>query len=102
MYLTRHLGPTGYGMFVLATSIVFWLEWTIVSLFGQTTVKFVAEADDWHPFAGAMLRLYLWFGIGAAAVVMLLARPLARLLHEPQLDTYLGSSRWTCPCSALP
>ena len=88
-YLTRQLGPERYGVFILAATLVAWVEWSISSLFSRTTIKFVGEAADWRPVGAAVAWLHLLIGTAAMLVVALLAGPLATLLHEPQLAGYL-------------
>jgi len=47
-FLTRRLGPGGYGLFTLATTVVVWIELNISSVFARATVKFIGEAEDWR------------------------------------------------------
>ncbi|BCM90686.1 hypothetical protein IAD21_02546 [Abditibacteriota bacterium] len=89
--LTRRLGPANYGIFVLAFTLISGLEWTITSLYGRATFKLVAEATDWRPLGATILRLHLWTGCAMALLLAILARPIAHLLTEPALTSYL---RW--------
>ena len=43
--LTRGLGPETYGVFVLASSIVLWLEWTLASFFSRASVKMISDSE---------------------------------------------------------
>jgi O-antigen/teichoic acid export membrane protein len=88
-YLTRRLGPDGYGLFILAATVITWVEWSVAALFSRTTVKFVSEAKDWRPVGAAVVWLHLVTSVGAMFLLMLLADPIARLLHEPHLTGYL-------------
>jgi O-antigen/teichoic acid export membrane protein len=88
-FLTRHLGPDGYGVLLLATTIVSWIGWSITSAFTRTTIKFVGEAEDWRPVASAVLQLHLLLGGLAVAVVWVLADPIARSLGAPEMANYL-------------
>lgn len=88
-FLTRRLGPDGYGLFVLASSVIVWAEWSITSIFSRATVKFVSEADDWRPVGAAVTWLHLLAGLAATALVFGLAGPFAVLLNEPRLANYL-------------
>jgi O-antigen/teichoic acid export membrane protein len=88
-YLTRRLGPEGYGLFILAATLVAWVEWSVAALFSRTTIKFVSEAQDWRPVGAAVVWLHLLTSTGAALLLVLLAGPLAALLHEPHLAGYL-------------
>jgi len=89
VYLARHLGPSAYGLFTLALTLVAWIQWTLSSLLARTTVKFVSETDDWAPIGTTILKLHLLLGCAAAAGLALLAGPLARLLDAPEIATYL-------------
>lgn len=88
-FLTRRLGPDGYGLFALAFTLVTWVEWCIVSIFSPATVKLVGGAEDWRPAATTALRLYLVASGAAALLLWLLAAPVSMLLNEPVLITYL-------------
>ena len=100
-FLTRTLGAENYGLFTLASVLVAWIEWTITSMFSRTTIKFVGEADDWQPVGTTVLRLYLIVSLGATVLLCLLAAPIARLLHEPVLTTYLRLFAFDIPLFAL-
>jgi O-antigen/teichoic acid export membrane protein len=88
-YLTRQLGPEGYGLLMLATTIVSWLGWSITSAFTRTTIKFIGEAEDWRSVAATVLQLHLVLGVAAAALFWLLSKPVAGALGEPELAPYL-------------
>jgi len=88
-FLTRRLGPGGYGLFTLAAVIVAWIEWTIASLFSRATVKFISEADDWRMVGATVVRLYLAASSAAALSLWLLAPSIAGMLAEPALADYL-------------
>lgn len=89
VFLTRWLGPEGYGLFTLAATVVAWIAWSTTSIFSRTTIKFVSEADDWRPVGATVLRQHLAVSSGAALLLWLLAAPIAKLLGEPRLTTYL-------------
>lgn len=88
VFLTRRLGPEGYGVYALVTGFVLWVEWSIAGLFSRATVKMIGEADDWKPVGAGLLRLYLLIGSGVAVLFYLLATPLATLMGEPALTSY--------------
>ncbi|MEM8808996.1 MAG: oligosaccharide flippase family protein [Cyanobacteria bacterium P01_G01_bin.38] len=100
-FLTRTLGAENYGLFTLVSVLIAWIEWTITSMFSRTTVKFIGEADDWQPVATTVLRLYLGVSLGATGLLCLLAAPIAQLLHEPVLTTYLRLFALDIPLFAL-
>jgi O-antigen/teichoic acid export membrane protein len=88
-YLTRALGPDGYGLFSLAATVASFAAATATSLLARASIKLVAEADDWRPVASTVLRMHIACGVTAALLLALLARPLAAVLHEPRLVFYL-------------
>ncbi len=88
-YLTRRFGPTTYGQFALASVIVAWVEWGVSSIFARATLKFVGEADDWRPAAGAAARLSLVAGVAAAVLLVIASYPIAIALQQPRLAQYL-------------
>ena len=88
-FLTRRLGPEGYGLLVLATMVVVCIEALIASLLEHSTVKFVGQASDWQPLAAAISQLFLWTSLAATVLLWLLAGPVAAILGEPLLAKYL-------------
>ncbi|MEM9266822.1 MAG: oligosaccharide flippase family protein [Cyanobacteria bacterium P01_F01_bin.13] len=87
--LTRQLGPSGYGLFTLASVIVAWIEWSITSIFSRTTIKFVGEASDWRPIGALVIQLHLAVSVGVAVLLWLMAPSVAASLKEPSLGEYL-------------
>ncbi|MBF2026330.1 MAG: oligosaccharide flippase family protein [Oscillatoriales cyanobacterium C42_A2020_001] len=88
-FLTRQLGPEGYGVLMLATTIISWIGWSITSAFTRTTIKFIGEAEDWQAIASTVLQLHLLLGMAAAAVVGVFAQVIANALGEPGMAAYL-------------
>jgi O-antigen/teichoic acid export membrane protein len=88
-FLTRRLGPEGYGLLVLSATLVGWIELSINSLFARATIKFVAEAEDWRSIGVTVSRLHFLTGMAGAMLLVLLAFPLADALDEPILAPYL-------------
>jgi O-antigen/teichoic acid export membrane protein len=82
--LTRRLGPDGYGLFILAASLIIWLQVSISAFLARTTVAFISHAEDWRPVGAAVVRLYLLLGLGVAVLVWLSAPILAAGLGEPE------------------
>lgn len=89
VYLTRKLGPEGYGLFTLAATLAGWIAFTATSWSSRAAIKFVSEADDWRPIGATILRLHLACGVAAALILWLAAEPIAALLGEPKLTVYL-------------
>lgn len=88
-FLTRRLGPQGYGLLALTLTTIIWIESAINSFFTKATIKFVGEADDWKPVGATMIRLSLKIGLGAMVLIWILAAPLSALFKEPDLAFYL-------------
>ena len=88
-FLTRELGPQGYGLLALALTTIIWVESAITSFFAKATIKFVGETSDWKPVGAMVVRLSLKVGIAAMVLVWFLAGPLSILLNEPDLALYL-------------
>lgn len=88
-FLTRQLGPQGYGLLALTLTSIIWIESAINSFFTKATIKFVGEADDWKPVGATMIRLSLKIGLGAMVLIWILAAPLSALFKEPDLAFYL-------------
>ncbi len=88
-FLTRQLGPQGYGLLALALTTIIWIESAITSFFAKATIKFVGETSDWKPVGSMVVHLSLKVGMAAMVLVWLLAAPLSVLLHEPDLAFYL-------------
>jgi O-antigen/teichoic acid export membrane protein len=88
-FLTRRLGPDGYGVLALAMAPVLWIEWSVAALFSRATVKLTGDAEDWRPVGAAVVRLHFVMGVLAAFLLVLLAGPAAALFGEPALAGYL-------------
>lgn len=88
--LTRWLGPEGYGLFALSASLVAGIEWGLASLLSRPTIHGVGHAADWRPVARTLLGWHLALAVAVLLIVWIMARPLAELLREPELATYLA------------
>jgi len=66
IFLTRRLGPEGYGLFALAATLAVGFEWSVNSVLASTTVKFVGEAKLWQPIGTTVMRTQLAISILAA------------------------------------
>jgi O-antigen/teichoic acid export membrane protein len=84
-FLSRRLGPSSYGVYALAATIVVWLEWSITALFARATLKLLAEADDWRPVGATVTWAHLVIGTGAGALLVLSAPAVGALLGAPAL-----------------
>ena len=88
-YLTRALGPDGYGLFSLAATLISFAGVVATQVFSRGSIKLVSEADDWRPVATTIARMHFICGAIATLATIALAYPLARLLEEPRLAYYL-------------
>lgn len=88
-FLTRQLGPQGYGLLALTLTTIIWIESAINSFFTKMTIKFVGETNDWKPVGATVIRLSLKIGIAAMILVWILAALLSALFKEPDLAFYL-------------
>jgi O-antigen/teichoic acid export membrane protein len=88
-FLTRELGPEGYGLLTLAATIVTWIEWCTSSIFFRTTIKFISEAKDWLPIGATVLQQHVLISGAATCLLCFLAMPIAKLMGESSLAIYL-------------
>ena len=84
-YLARRLGPDGYGIFTVAAALVAWVEWSLTAVFSRASVKLVAEARDWRPVGSTIVSVHLGLAAAAAALLAVLAGPIAAWLDTPSL-----------------
>jgi O-antigen/teichoic acid export membrane protein len=87
--LTRHLTTHAYGALALGLAAVAWLEWTVTSLFSSAAFKLIAEHEDWHEMAAAVIRSFLVAGLLTGVVVFAGAGLAATLFDVPSLAAVL-------------
>lgn len=100
-FLSRQLGPTGYGLFALAVATVGAVEWLIVALLSRATIKLVSEAGDWRPVAVAVLRWHLGIGVAVGAACWISAEWVAQWLGVPVLAGCLRILALQVPLTSL-
>ncbi len=100
-FLTRSLGANNYGLLMLASTLISWIEIAINSLFSRATVKIIGDAEDWRPIGSAAMRLYVYTSIVAMFGCWILAKPFAVLLGEPKLAFYFALFALDLPIFAL-
>ena len=88
-YLSRRFGPEGYGLLMLAYVPVILLESNIAAALSRPAIKLIGDTRDWRPVGTALLRLYLLAGTVIMLLLWATAGPLAALLGEPILASYL-------------
>ncbi len=99
--LTRFLGANLYGSFSVATSIIVFIELISSQLFTRTTVKFVAEADDWAHVAGVQAWAQLRVSLLITASLFLTAPLFESALNSPDLALYVRLLAFDIPIAAL-
>jgi O-antigen/teichoic acid export membrane protein len=100
-FLTRKLGAELYGLFTVTATIVIWVELSATVMFGQTTVKFLAEADDWFAVASTLAQAQIVVGLGATVLLAVAAPALASWLKSPELTPYFLLFALDIPLFAL-
>ncbi len=88
-YLTRRLGPDGYGLFTLAATLVLWIEFAISSFFSRATIHFVGSSGDPSAVAATAYRLRLAVDCAAAALLFAAAPAAAGFFGEPDMASLL-------------
>jgi O-antigen/teichoic acid export membrane protein len=99
--LTRQFGPDGYGAFAIVASLVAWMEWGITSLFSRLTIQLVAEGQEWQTIAAALVRWHVLAGAIGFILLAALANPIATVMGDPTLNTYLVLFAIDIPIFAL-
>jgi O-antigen/teichoic acid export membrane protein len=88
-FLSRRFGPDGYGLLTLVSVVVVLVESNVAAALSRPAIKAVCEAGDWRAVGSNVLRLYLLAGVGLMMLLWTSAAPLAALLGEPALTSYL-------------
>lgn len=101
IYLTRTMGPGGYGQYAVVLTIITWLEFAIVAMFSRTTVKLVSDAEPWRPAATTLVRLSLMTGLLLAGLLWLGADVIAAAADAPHLAWPLRLAAVDIPLFAL-
>jgi O-antigen/teichoic acid export membrane protein len=96
-FLTRRLGPDGYGLFTLATVLVFWGEYCLASIFSRATIRFVGAARDWRAIGATVGRSHLLAGVLLTLAFIAAAQPVGTLLDEPRLAGFLALAALDIP-----
>jgi O-antigen/teichoic acid export membrane protein len=85
VYLARKLGAEGLGLYLLATSLVGWLELVVSSLFSRATVHLVGESHDWQPVASLVLRWHLFVSLAFFAALWVAVAPFTEPFDQEAL-----------------
>jgi O-antigen/teichoic acid export membrane protein len=100
IYLGRRLGAEGLGLYLLATSLVGWVELVVSSLFSRATVQLVAETRDWRPVASLVLRWHLAVSLAFFGALWLVVAPFSSRIGG-ELATCLLLLSWEFPLFGL-
>ncbi len=100
IFLTRALGPAGYGHYALVLTLVTWVELGISAMFSRSAVKFISAARDWQPVATTLVQWYLTAGGLAMLALWAAADPLARALGTPELALWIRLAALDVPVFA--
>ena len=100
-FLSRRFGPEGYGLLTLAFVPVVWAETNAAAALSRPSIKLVGEAEDWRSVGTTVLRLHLFAGIALMFLLWAAAAPLAALLDEPALASYLPALALDVPVFCL-
>src|SRR5712692_4255626 len=101
VFLTRRLGPDGFGSFTVASAIILWIEASINTIFHRPTLKFVADSKDWMPVGATIVRLHFRVSLLATLFVWLLTPSIAKLLRQETLSSYLWLFSLDIPLAGL-
>src|SRR5690242_13104240 len=89
VYLTRRLGPDGFGLFAIAAAIVLWVESSINTVFHRPTLRIIADRKNSPSVWPTVVRMHLRVSGIAMLLLCLLSPLIAAVLHQQQLTTCL-------------
>jgi len=87
--LTRALGAEQYGIYVLAVSIVSWIEASINSLLAHSSILASSNSENIDETSAVVLRSYLIAGISAGLILFVFSNSIAIFFDEPKLTNLL-------------
>ena len=99
--LTRSLGAEQYGLYILAFSIVGWIEISLNSLFKHSSILVSSESQNVEATSSIILRSYLIAGISAGLLLLLFSHSIATLFDEPRLTLLLRFFSLDIPLFAI-
>ena len=100
-FLTRRLGPEGYGLLSVSVTIVVWIQVTITMGFSRGAMRFVALTEDWQSVSTKFLQSQLLVSLGSAAFLVAVAPVVASWLKAAELSSYLRLFSLAIPVSAV-
>jgi len=99
--LTRALGAEQYGIYVLAVSIVSWIEASINSLLAHSSILASSNSENIDETSSIILRSYLIAGISAGLVLLFFSHSIAVFFDEPKLTSLLRFFSLDIPLFAI-
>ncbi len=84
-FLTRQLGPEGYGLLTLAATTMAWLQWTASSMLARAANRAIAAVGEWRPVAAEVVHLHLLAGSSLGLLGFIVAPWLTASLGHPVL-----------------
>jgi len=73
-FVTRRLGPSGYGLLALASSLVAWVEWTSSAVLSRAVIREASARPDDPHLGTTAVQLNAVIGV-VAAVILWAAAP---------------------------
>lgn len=100
--LTRLLGPEGFGLYAVVTSIVSVLNNVVIAATLQTVSRFTArDAERSGSVLRAGLAVQTAVGLGLFALLQVLAGAIAAFLRDPRIEAPLRVAAAIVPAYAL-
>ncbi|MCX6545215.1 MAG: oligosaccharide flippase family protein [Acidobacteria bacterium] len=101
VFLARRLGPSQYGLFALAATVIGWVEWLVASFFSRAAIRQIAVASDWRPVGSAIVRAMLAVGVAIGALLAICAGPAGALLGDRAVVPLLYLAALSAPLAGL-
>jgi O-antigen/teichoic acid export membrane protein len=101
LFLTRRMGPDGYGIYSIAFSLISWSEYAIIHFYNRAVIKLASSQDDWRPLGSSLLRQLSLVGVGLWLLWSFLAGPVSHLFGDPRLESYLRIYALDIPLTCL-
>jgi O-antigen/teichoic acid export membrane protein len=100
-FLTRALGPSGYGRYALAASLIVFLEGIVTTFSSRFSVKCAGSGGRSDDVLGALLRIHLALGTALALLVWIAAGVIGRALSDTWLAADVRLFSLDLPLAAL-
>jgi len=100
-FLTRMLGPEGYGQYALAVGVVVFLDGIWAAASSRAVIRHVGQAKDPALVLPFILRVHVAVGLALGALVFLTSGVISGVLGEPSLQPYLRVFALDLPLAAI-